>query len=294
MAENLEKESGFKNALVGKLSPLKTSFKNLKIWTFVRIKFQSFVNAFASLGGKMIGAMEKELEQAKMRLPPSSVYKGVDLKTVSSYVAFKALEKKNKVVIEMMLALSVVVHLGTMVYISSIHSELRNRPIALVPSRIEGVTEVTPNKISETALYKAINHYLGLFVNINRSNISEKYRQLEDYMGSSFQTRFHSEMNDFIETVKSEDLTEYLSDTRIQPVYDGNGNVKVTVLAKINGTLKGEQLEPKEEVITLVLKVVLPNDLNNWGLEIQEIVRSSSESYKSLSNLKQRKVEAKQ
>lgn len=229
----------------------------------------------------MISGLEKGGEAAKVASPPSYLVDGVDIRKMAGYVGYKAAMVKHRMTLE-----AVIVILGVFVvalFLNTLHlnGKLRSRALLLVPSQINGVTEVVPNSLAPSRIHKAFVHYINLLGNIDPTNVQEHYSMLKDYMSPDLRVKFQIETEPTVKNVLEEGLSEYIKigEKTVEP--DGNGKFRITAPIKVTPHVRGMQLKERSEFIVMKLAIVAPKDKNTWGLEIQDLRRMSVGSYNS-------------
>ena len=256
---------------------LKNYFKHLV--GSAQLILQVFLNRLKTLGGSVIGGLEKGAEAARVASPPKHIIEGVDISKVANYVGYKAAMTKSKMNLEVFALGQFVVTVFIIFYCFSLSKQLRERVMLLVPSQINGVTEVTPNSLPASRVHKAFVNYLNLLGNFDATNIREHYNMLKDHMSRDLKIKFSSEMSPTIEHVLEEGLSEYIKigDKKVEP--DGKGWYRAIAPVTVYPTLRGVASRPRHEYIVMKLRIVAPKDQNTWGLEITELKRVSAGNF---------------
>ncbi|MCB0367956.1 MAG: hypothetical protein KDD45_00600 [Bdellovibrionales bacterium] len=264
----------------------KTALKAKEIKLSLELLAQKFVTWARELGGSVVGGLEKGVEAAKVASPPKTIIEGVDISKVANYVGFKAAMTKNKMTLELVGLVQAVFIVCLIFYSLSLTKELRKTSFLMVPSQINGVTEVIPNDLPPSRIHKAFVHYVGLLGNIDPTNIREHYNMLKEHMSKELRINFTIETAPTIKYVLEEGLSEYVKvgEKTVEP--DGKGWFRVTAPVKVFPHLNGQKLEPRSEYIVMKLKIVAPNNANTWALQIVNLKRISAKSFNSMSRLK--------
>lgn len=277
MSVLVQKSLETRKSIARALENLKLSLESLILRVRAKIK---------AIGGEMIGGMEKGYEAAKVASPPKHLIEGVDVRKIAGYVGFKAAMTKNRMTMEIVIAIQFVFVLSLFVYSVQLNGQLRNRALLMVPSHINGVTEVVPNSLPASRIHKAFVHYVGLLGNIDPTSIKEQYSMLKDYMGRDLRIKFQIETEALIHNVLEEGLSEYIKigEKTVEP--DGKGWFRITAPIRVTPHVRGMELKSRSEFVVMKLKIVAPTDKNTWGLEIADLKRMSGSTFYSGQRMK--------
>lgn len=231
----------------------------------------------------MLTAMDKGIEAAQMATPPVGVYKGVDLKILPKYVAFKAAMIKQRMTLQYILA----IHLGAFalhfvlarVEIHSLETKLREKEYILAPGVMD-FTTASPQSVSDTYVVNAGLSFLGMLGNVNASNIDEQYKRLSTFMSPELRIQFEEEAREWREMVKTENISEILRITDREVVATEEGFYKLTAIAQRERYSNSESLGHVDEVIEMTMKLVPPVKGKEWYLEITSLKRGRAEGFK--------------
>lgn len=232
---------------------------------------------------EMLTAMDKGIEAAEVSAPPVGVYKGVDLRILPKYVAFKAAMIKQRMTLQYILA----IHLGAFalhfilarVEIHNLESKLREKEYILAPGVMD-FTTASPQSVSDTYVVNAAMSFVGMLGNINASNIDEQYKRLSTFMSPELGIQFEEEAREWRETVKAENISEILRITDREVIASEEGFYKVTVMAQRERYSNGESLGHVDEIIDMTMKLVPPVKGKEWYLEISSLKRGRVDGFK--------------
>jgi len=198
------------------------------------------------------------------------------LKNVPHYVVLEAAKKHVRLGIEAILGISLV---GNLIFASrliDVSDRLTQKRIALVPSKLDQITEVDVGQISERQLHGTVIMYLNLLGTVDGANIEENYRVLKDFMTPELQIQFERETKDYRRMVKNEGLAEQLKVVNKKIELSKEGQIRVEALVRIQPSFGTTIGKIREERITMQMKVVTNYERNQWLLQLSEITRGPS------------------
>jgi hypothetical protein len=234
----------------------------------------------------MLTAMDKGIEAAQVATPPVGVYKGVDLRILPKYVAFKAAMIKQRMTLQYILAIHIAAFalhfVLARVEIHSLETKLREKEFILAPGVMD-FTTASPQSVSDSYVVNAAMSFLGMLGNINASNIDEQYKRLSNFMSSELRIQFEEEAREWRETVKVENISEILRITDREVVATDEGFYKVTAIAQRERYSNSESLGHVDEVVEMTLKLVPPVKGKEWYLEITSLKRGRADGFKPTS-----------
>lgn len=232
----------------------------------------------------MITAMDKGIEAAQVATPPVGVYKGVDLRVLPKYVAFKAAMVKQNLTLQYIVAILVAVFSVQFAIsryeIFGLETKLREKEYILAPGVMD-FTTASPQSVSDTYVMNAALSFLGMLGNINAANIDEQYARLGSFMAPELRIRFEQEAREIIEMVKAENISEILRITDREVVATEEGFYKVTAIAQRERFSNSETLGHIDEVVEMTMKLVPPVKGKEWYLEITSLKRGRADGFKS-------------
>jgi hypothetical protein len=232
----------------------------------------------------MIGAMEKGIEAAKVSVPPSGSYEGLDLTVMPKYLCFKAALVKEKLLLKNVILALLFVFGGyfliTRNEIANLYSKLREKEFILAPGVID-FTPASPQSVTDGYVDNAVMDFTSLLGNINPVNIDEQYKKLSSYMSQKMNVRFNLEASDWVETVKLENISEVLKVSDKEIVSDEKGNYKVVIISTRERYASNEYLGKTDEIIEMRLKLVPPKQGKRWFIQIEDLTRTESNSFRA-------------
>jgi hypothetical protein len=239
-----------------------------------------------NLNGKvseMLTAMDKGIEAAQVATPPVGVYKGVDLRILPKYVAFKSAMIKQRMTLQYILAIHLAAfafHFGLSRFeIHSLETRLREKEYILAPGVMD-FTTASPQTVSNDYVINAALTFTSMLGDINAANIDEKYKRLSSFMTPQLQMRFEEEAREWRETVKAENITESLKITDREVVGTDEGFYKFTAMAQRERFSNNESLGHVDEMIEMTMKLVPPVKGKEWFLEITSLKRGRADGFK--------------
>ena len=238
----------------------------------------------------MIGPIEKGIEAAKLQSPPKGVYENIDLTILPKYVSYKAALIKEKYNLQFFLILICIVHVGyilaTKIEVSNLVTKLREKEYILAP----GVSDFTPasaQSVPDQYINDAVTDFLLNLGNINSSNIDEQYSSLKRFMSDKLKVRFELELSDWIEQVKSDEISQILTINEKEIITNDDGSYKITAFARAEFYSNSNYLGHEDQVIQMDLSLTSPKAGKRWYLEISELTVSKAESFNSRKKLSQ-------
>lgn len=199
------------------------------------------------------------------------------LKNVPNYVVLEAAKKHVRLGIEAVLAISLVGNLIFTARIIDLSDRLTQKRIALVPSKLDQITEVEVGQISERQMHGTVVMYLNLLGTVDGSNIEENYRILKDFMTPELRIQFERETKDYRRMVKDEGLAEQLKVVTKKIEVSKEGKIRVEAVVRIQPSFGTTMGKVREERIMMEMKVVTNYERNQWLLQLIEITRGPSQ-----------------
>lgn len=231
----------------------------------------------------MLTAMDKGIEAAQVATPPVGVYRGVDLRVLPKFVAFRAAMLKERLTLQYVVALLLAASLAQFALsrfeIHSLEGRLREKEYILAPGVMD-FTPASPQSVPDSYVVNASLSFLSMLGNINAANIEEQYKRLASFMAPGLSVQFEAESREWVETVKAENLSEILRVTDREVVSNGTGYYKVTALVARERYTNSESMGHVDEVVELTLRLVTPQKGKEWFLEITRLRRTSASQFK--------------
>ncbi len=242
----------------------------------------------------MLTAMDKGIEAAQVAAPPVGVYQGVDLRVLPKYVAFKAAMLKQQLTLQYILAIHLAAFAANFAFsrfeIHSLEKKLREKEYILAPGVMD-FTTAAPQSVSDSYVVNAGMSFLSMLGNVNAANIDEQYKRLASFMAPELRIQFESEVAEWRETVKNENISEILRVTDREVVATNEGFYKMTGIANRERYSNGESLGRIDEVIELTMRLVPPVKGKEWYLEITSLKRSRADGFKASQQNKEPRIE---
>lgn len=201
------------------------------------------------------------------------------LKNVPNYVVLEAARKHVRLGFEAILAISLVGNVIFAARLIDLSDKLSQKRIALVPSKLDQITEVDVGQISERQLHATFVMYLNLLGTVDGTNIEENYRILKDFMTSDLRIQFERETRDYRLMVKNEGLAEQLKVVSKKIEVGQSGNIRAEAIVRIQPSFGTAVGKVREEQITMQMKVVTNYERNQWLLQLNEITRGPTEAF---------------
>lgn len=232
----------------------------------------------------MLTAMDKGIEAAQVVTPPVGVYRGVDLRILPKFVAFKAAMLKQRLTLQYVLAIHIAAFVMTFGFsryeIHGLEKKLREKEYILAPGVMD-FTPASPQSVSDSYVVNAAMTFLGMLGNVNAANIDEQYKRLASFMKPELSIQFEEEAREWRETVKNENIAEILRVTDREIVSTDGGFYKVTAIAQRERYSNSESLGHVDEIIEMNMRLVPPVQGKEWFLEITNLKRGRADGFKA-------------
>ena len=232
----------------------------------------------------MLTAMDKGIEAAQVSTLPIGVYRGVDLKILPKFIAFKAAMLKQRLTLQYVLAIHIVafsMNFAVSRYeIHGLEKKLREKEYILAPGVMD-FTPASPQSVSDSYVINAAMTFLGMLGNVNAANIDEQYKRLASFMTPDLAIQFEEEAREWRETAKRENISEILRVTDREVVTSSDGFYKVTAISQRERYSNAESLGHVDEIIEMNLHLVPPTKGKEWFLEITSLKRGQADGFKA-------------
>lgn len=229
----------------------------------------------------MLTAMDKGIEAAQVVIPPKGTYEGIDLKILPKWICFKAAILKEKLTLQYVIAIHISFFLGyfllSRMEVSSLHKQLREKEYILAPGVID-FTTAAPQTVSDSYVANATMSFLQMLGNVNSLNIEDQYKRLSDFMSPELRIQFSEETQNWVDTVKEENISEILKIKEKEIISNNEGLYKVTALTRRERFADNQNLGHLDEVIEMVLQLIPPTKGKEWYLQINSLHRAKSNS----------------
>ncbi len=262
---------------------LKHAYCQLIMWIqSLKMKVMVQILKLKQTSVEMIGAMEKGIEAAQITTPPVGVYGGVDLKILPKYICFKAALVREKMLLQyLVLILGILFSLYFFISryeVGKLYTQLREKEYILAPGVVD-FTPASPQSVSDKYVDDAAMSFLSLLGNINAVNVEDNYLRLSKFMSPELKIRFETEIAEWKDTIKEENIAEILKVTDKEVVSDEGGYYRVTAIATRERFINNEYAGNSDEVIEMVLQLVPPQKGKEWYLQINSLARNESQAF---------------
>ena len=250
--------------------------------------YQVVKHKLFQVGGKMIGPMEKGFKKATLEIPSQGSYEGVDLSVLPKYIAYKSALLKEKMTLYYILTavfLFFISHyLISRLEISSLHGKLREKEYILAPGVLD-FTKASPQMIPDSYVHDAAIDFLSTLGNTNAANIDEQYASLKRFMSHDLKVQFDVDTSDWIEQVKTDNISQILKVTSIEITSDSKGAYRIIALGRADFYAEQQYLGHEDQVIKMVVRLVPPESGKRWYLQIVSLSWEGAETLKTKSDL---------
>lgn len=225
----------------------------------------------------MVNSQKKGVTPKKVAGLNQDLLGRVDLSTLPKFLSFKASMEHSVLTLKYVL-LVVVILWGVQFSVDKFHDlemarQYRMKEFLLAPSDINGITPVKPQVVPDSYVDDVTTTYLSLLGNVNPVNVQSNYAILSRYMTDQLKIQFHAEIEEWVETVKHENISEILKVISKKIVVSEGGFYKVEVSAKRDRYTGGQYLGQTREKIEMTLQIVPPSEKRRWYLQINSLSR---------------------
>ena len=242
------------------------------------------------LKSKMIGPIEKGMEKARLEVPPEGEYEGVDLSVLPKFISYKAALLKEKMTLKYVLLAVVLLasfqYLASRIEIASLHKKLREKEYILAPGVLD-FTTASPQSVPDSYVNDAVMDFLLDFGNVSSNHIEEQYHRLKGFMSDDLKIQFDRETAEWINQVKTEDISQILKVTEKEIKTNEKGAFQVVALGRAEFYTGRQYLGHEDQVIEMVLKLVPPEKGKRWYLQITSLSWSKQDTFRAKSKLSQ-------
>ena len=191
------------------------------------------------------------------------------LKKIPNYLAVEVARKRMDLTKDgvILALLTLVILLSYMVI--SLSSQLDQRIVTLVPSRIEKITEVTPGEVPPGVLFRKIASYVSLLGNVDSGNINFNYSLLKDVMSEELKVKFWADSTQLRQVIQAKSMS--------QTVSFGTKDIEISTKGKVVNALVKIKVKPmyaedvgkvREEYILMSGVIRVRKEDNFWILEL--------------------------
>ena len=250
--------------------------------------YQVVKHKLFQVGGKMIGPMEKGFRKAALEVPSQGNYEGVDLSVLPKYIAYKSALLKEKMTLYYILTavflLFISHYLISRLEISSLHGKLREKEYILAPGVLD-FTKASPQMIPDSYVHDAAIDFLSTLGNTSAANIDEQYASLKRFMSHDLKVQFDVDTSDWIEQVKTDNISQILKVTSIEITSDSKGAYRIIALGRADFYAEQQYLGHEDQVIKMIVRLVPPESGKRWYLQIVSLSWEGAETFKTKSDL---------
>ena len=275
---------GFPEKLSIVTSPLKNLFsKNI----YMALKLDALKEKLHTIGVTMIGPIEKGFQRASVESPPQGSYKEVDLRLLPKYISYKAALLREKLtlyyILTAVLLLFVAHYLISRSEISDLYGRLREKEYILAPGVID-FTAALPQRVPDSYIHDATMDFLSDLGNISATNIDEQYDVMKRFMSHELKVRFEADSSDWVEQVKTDNISQILKVTDVEIISNRNGAYKVVAMGRVDFFTSHEYLGHEDQVIQMTLKLVPPESGKRWFLQMTDLLWEKADKFNSKSS----------
>jgi len=143
--------------------------------------------------------------------------------------------------------------------------------------------------VSESYVHDAAVDFITSLGNISSENVEEQYRSLKRFMSKDLKVQFEVDTVDWIEQVKTDNISQILSINDVEITTNSDGAYKVVALAKAEFYSEQEFLGYEDQVIDMVMQLVPPKSGKRWYLEINSLSWDKAKTFRAKEKYKKSK-----
>jgi hypothetical protein len=255
---------------------------------YLKSVFQKIKIKANEIGVKMIGPIEKGFKKAELATPPEASFEGVDLSILPKYIAYKSALLREKLTLYYILGIVTALffshYLLSRLEISNLNGKLREKEYILAPGVLD-FTKASPQMIPSSYVHDAATDFLSSLGNVSAANIDEQYQSLKRFMSKELKVQFDVDTADWIEQVKSDNISQILKVTDMEITSNQDGAYRVVALGKADFYANQQYLGHEDQVIEMILRLVPPESGKRWYLQISSLSWEKADTFKTKSNL---------
>lgn len=246
--------------------------------------------SLAKIATRVIGPMEKGFGAAKLQATPTGVYENVDLSVLPKYICYRAAMLREKQTLQIVLAAIVaafsLLYLTSRLEVSRLQDRLRMKEYILAPGVVD-FTSASPQSIPDGYISDAVSDFIANLGNVNPSTINEQYGTLMRFMSDKLRVEFELDTADWVEQVKTENISQLFTILDRQIKADANGWYKATIIAKADFYADRSYLGHENHAVEMTLKLMPPESGKRWYLQIESLTWNREETHNAKRKLSQ-------
>ena len=231
----------------------------------------------------MVNEKQKNVPGQKIQAQKGALVE-TDLRKLPKYLCYRASLLREKLTLQYVLALVVacwmIQYTVDKVSDNELMQKYRQKEFILAPSNIVGFTPAKPQGVPDSYVDDAAGTFIALLGNVNASNIDGNYKILTKYMSPELKIQFEAEVQDWVKTIREENVSEILTVSKKEIVSGEAGHYQLTAVAKRERYAGSDYLGFTDEVITMKMKLMPPKEEMQWHLQIYHLTRSDANSFK--------------
>ena len=236
----------------------------------------------------MIGPLEKGFKAAKVSSPAKTVYEDVDLSVLPKYICFKAALLREKQTIQFVTMcitlLFCTLFLTSRCEVTELSKQLRMKEYILAPGVVD-FTNASPQTIPDSYVSDAVTDFISNLGNVNPASINEQYEMVKRFMSDQLKVQFDVDTFDWVEQVKSDDISQIFTVKDKQIITNDDGRFKIEVLGKADFYANKAYLGNENHAIEMELKLMPPESGKRWYLQIEKLTWNKEAAYRSKKKL---------
>lgn len=272
------------------LTKIKILLAQAKLWIcneLMKLNYK-FKLVIKNYGEKMIGPIEKGFEAAENKKVPLGVYEDIDLSFLPNFICYKTALLKEKLtwkyITVAVLGVNALIIAILSFSVIDLAEKNRLKEYILAPGVMD-FTKASPQTVPDSYVDDAVMDFLNQLGNINPTNIEEQYRGLTRFMSDKLKVQFEMDTADWVEQVKTDNISQILTITDKDIISDEKGNYKIVALGKAEFYANHQHLGFEDQVIEMTLSLTPPESGKRWYLKINSLSWSKQETFKTKSNL---------
>ena len=191
------------------------------------------------------------------------------LKKIPNYLAIEVARQRIDLTKDgVIIGLFTIIVLMTYMVVN-LSSKLDKRIVALIPSRIEKITEVEPGEVPPGILFRKVSSYVSLLGNVDSGNVNFNYDLLRDVMSDELKVKFWADSTQFRQVIRGKRMSQTVSFNMKDIQLSTRGKVVSAVVRVRVKPMYGDEIgKVREEYILFEGTVAVRKEDNFWELEL--------------------------
>jgi hypothetical protein len=239
----------------------------------------------------MISAMEKGVAAARLAAPPQGIYQGYDLRGMPQYACYKAAALLERLQFKRALAglatVFAIYFLFSRLEVHSLSRQIQQKENVLALA-VQNLTQGSSESVADQYIESAVSDFMNRLGNFTPAGIEQQYASLAQFMAPQLATKFQLESREWIDRVKTDQITEILTIQQKKIQTNGRGQYQIVAFGRTDSFVRNEHIGFRDEAIEMDVRLLPPSTALHWRLEITRLRRGGIEPFKEKQAISQR------